>query len=154
MKKVKGKFLQLRLGGHTIALSTNCSLQTTTQYSSDAKTKDDAMGPTSGDAEWVDWSINVDALVGVSDDAQLTEMQLRDYQLDLAELDAEFFMVKDGDGAVPEGDWTPDTAASSGVGRYGGKVTIESINTNAPTEGKASFSVGLKAASHLKKITE
>lgn len=153
MKKVKGKFLQLRLGGHTVALSTSCSLQTTTQYASDAKTKDDALGPASGEAEWVDWTMNVDALVGVSDDAQLTEAQLRDYQLELAELDAEFFMVQDGDSAVPEGDWTPDTAQQSGVGRFGGKVTIESINTNAPNEGKASFSVDLKAASPLKKIT-
>ena len=153
MKKVKGKSLQLRLGGHTIALSTNCSLLTTTQYSSDAKTKDDAKGPSSGDAEWVDWTMTADALVGISDEAQLTEEQLRDYQLDLVELDAEFFMVKDGDGAVPEGDWTTDTAASSGVARRGGKVTIESINTNAPNEGKASFTVNFKAASPLKKIT-
>ena len=157
MKKVKGKFLQLRLDGHTIALSTSCSLQTTTQYSSDAKTKDEAMGPSSGDAEWVDWTMSCDALVGASAAEQLTEAQLRRYQLQLKELDAEFFMAANGDAKVPEGDWVPESAAAialAGFARFGGKVTIESINTNAPVEGKASFSVSFKAASPLAEITE
>lgn len=154
MKKVKGKFLQLRFGGHTIALSTSCSLQTTTQYSSDAKTKDEALGPSSGDAEWVDWTMSVEALVGVSSAEQLTEAKLRRLQLNLAELDAEFFLAANGKGSVPSGDWTPDNAEEMGVARFGGKVTIESISTNAPTEGNASFSVNFKAASPLVEITE
>ena len=154
MKKIKGKFLQLRIDGHTVALSTNCSLQTTTQYSSDDKTKDESMGPSSGTAEWVDWSMSVDALVGVSADQQLTHEQLLDYQLSLTELDAEFFLAANAKGDVPKGDWTPDQAKDMGVARYGGKATIESINTNAPGEGKASFSVNLKAAGILQKITE
>lgn len=154
MKKIKGKFLQLRIGGHTVALSTNCSLQTTTQYSSDDKTKDEAMGPSSGTAEWVDWNMSADALMGISSEQQLTHEQLLDYQLALTELDAEFFLAADAKGDVPAGDWTPDQAKNVGVGRFGGKVTIESINANAPNEGNASFSVNLKAAGKLAKIKE
>lgn len=154
MKKIKGKFLQLRIGGHTIALSTSCSLQTTTQYSNDDKTKDEAMGPSSGTAEWVDWNMSADALMGISSEQQLTHEQLLDYQLALTELDAEFFLAANAKGDVPTGDWTPDQAKDVGVGRFGGKVTIESINANAPSEGYASFSVNLKAAGKLSRITE
>ena len=152
MKKLKGKYLQVRANGHTVALSTNCSLQTTTQYSSDEKTKDEEKGPGNDEAEWVDWTMSVDALVGISRESQLTHAQLLEYQLALTKLDVELFLVADGDGEVPEGDWTPDLAEQWGFARFGGKATIESINTNGPNEGKASFSVNLKAASILKKI--
>lgn len=154
MKKIKGKYLQVRADGHTVALSTNCSLQTTTQYASDEKTKDEARGPESGNAEWVDWSMSVDALMGVSEASQLTHAQLIDYQLACTELEVEFFLAANAAGDVPVGDWTPDKAAEMGVARYGGKATIENVNTNGPNAGKASFSVNFKAASILKKITE
>ena len=107
----------------------------------------------SGNAEWVDWSMSVDALMGVSESSQLTHSQLIDYQLALTELEVEFFLAADAAGSVPEGDWTPDKAADMGVARYGGKATIESVNANGPTEGSASFSVNLKAASPLVKLT-
>lgn len=154
MKKLKGKFWQLRANGHTIGLSTSGSLQTTTQYSSDEKTKDEAKGPESGTAEWVDWSANVDALMGVSEASQLTYAQLMDLQLSLTELDLEFFIAANASGDVPEGDWTPDTATEWGAARYGGKVTIESISSNGPNEGNASFTVNFKAAGKLNKIAE
>lgn len=157
MKKIKGKYLQIRVDGHTIALSTNCSFQTTTQYSSDSKTKDEAMGPSSGDAEWVDWTMSCDSLVGVSSASQLTEAKLRRLQLQLKEVDIECFLAANGDAKVPEGDWVPETPEAleqAGFSRWGGKATIESINTGAPAEGKASFSVSFKAASVLAEITE
>lgn len=154
MKKFDGKWLQVRASGHTVALSNNCSMQTTTQYSSGEKTKDEEKGPDPGDPEYVDWTINVDALMGVSEQSQLTYSQLIDLQLSLVKLDVEFFLAANGGGAVPDGDWTPETAEAMGMARYGGKATIESVNANGPAEGKASFSVSLKAAGVLKKITE
>lgn len=154
MKKIKGKFLQVRANGHTIALSTNCSLQTTTQYSNDEKTKDEEKGPDPGDPEYVDWTINVDALMGASEQSQLTYSQLIDLQLSLVKFDVEFFLVANGEGAVPDGDWTPEKAEAVGMARYGGKAIIESVNASGPAEGKASFNVSLKAAGVLKKITE
>ena len=157
MKKTPGKFLQVRVGGHTIALSTSCSLQTTTQYASDSKTKDEAKGPSSGDAEWVDWTLSADAVSGASEATQLTEAALRRYQLALTELDVEFLLVANGDGKVPEGDWQPENVQQ--VKEWGflplaGKATIESINTNAPAEGKATFSINFKAASTLAEVTQ
>ena len=154
MKKIKGKYLQVRANGHTIALSTNCSFQATTQYSSDEKTKDEGKGPGGDEPEWVDWNMSADALMGVSSKQQLTHAQLLDLQLSLEKLDVEFFLAADASGDVPEGDWTPDMAEGMGVARYGGKATIESINANAPNEGNASFSVNFKAAAKLGKITE
>lgn len=145
--------MQVRANGHTIALSTSCSLNTTTQYSSDSKTKDEAIGPGGDEPEYVDWSLNGDSLIGISAAEQLTYEQLMDLQLSLTVLDVEFFLAADGAGAVPDGDWTPDKAADYGFAPYGGKATIESISANAPTDGKASYSVAFKPASALKKIT-
>lgn len=155
MKKLNGKFLQIRMNGHTIALSTNCSLNVNTQYASDSKTKDEAAGPSSGDAEWVDWSISAEAIIGVSATQQLTASALLDLQLALTEVDVECFVAADGAAAVPEGDWQNMTDALKEYGwmPYGGKATIESTTANGPQEGKATFSVQLKAAGKLEKIT-
>lgn len=149
--RVKGKSLQLRLNGATIALATSATLNTTTQYSDD-KTKDDAEGPY-GDPEWVDWTMSSENIVGMSGSAQHTYEQLMDLQLAKTVLSASMELVANATGAVPDTDWAADTAPNTGFAAYGGNVTIESVNLTAPMDGKATISVNLRATGPLTKQT-
>lgn len=151
MKKLKGKATMLRANGRTIALSTSCSLNVTTQFE-DARTKDDAEGPAS-EPTWVDWSANSENMVGVDEKqpVQLTYSELLDLQLSQTPVELSVDLVSDFSGAVPEGDWQPDEATIYGFASYGGKAYIESVNLNAPNEGKATISVAFKSAGPLAK---
>lgn len=142
----------LRVDGHTIALATSCSLNVTTQFE-DARTKDDAEGP-QNEPTWVDWSANSENMVGVDEKepVQLTYSKLLELQLSKTAVELSVDLVTNPDGAVPEGDWEPDTSTVYGFAAYGGKAYIESVNLNAPSDGKSTISVAFKPAGLLKKI--
>lgn len=153
MKKLKGKYAMLRANGRTIALSTSCSLNVTTQFE-DARTKDDAEGPVS-EPTWVDWSGNSENMVGVDETQpiQLTYSELLDLQLSQTPVELSLDLITDYKGSVPEGDWQPENKTVYGFASYGGRAYIESVNLNAPAEGKATISVAFKAAGPLTKIS-
>ncbi len=152
MKKLKGKSLMARVNNRTVALATSCSFTATTQFE-DAQTKDDAEGP-ANEPTWVDWSGSSENMVGIdeSQSVQLTYAELLDLQLSKTVIDLSFDLVSNAEGSVPEGDWKPDTTNVYGFASYGGKAYIESVNLNAPNNGKATFSVAFKAAGPLSKI--
>lgn len=151
--KIKGKALQLRVNNKTIALSTSCSLNATTQVT-DSKTKDDANGP-AGEFDFVDWNASSENVVGANENvtneivyAELVELQLAGTVIDLS-----FELMANATGKIPQGGWTPDSATNKAFVAYGGKALIESVNLNAPTDGNATFSVNFKAVGPLTKIS-
>lgn len=152
MKKLKGKSLMARVNNRTVALATSCSFTATTQFE-DAQTKDDAEGP-ANEPTWVDWNGSSENMVGINESqpVQLTYAELLDLQLSKTVIDLSFDLVSNAEGSVPEEDWKPDTANVYGFAPYGGKAYIESVNLNAPNNGKATFSVAFKAAGPLSKI--
>lgn len=153
MKKLKGKSIMLRVDNKTIVCATSCSLSVTTQFE-DSKTKDDAEGP-SNEPTWVDWTMSSENMVGVDEKepARMTYEKLLDLQLEKTVVELSMDLMLDSEGAAPEGDWQKDTAVPKGWASYGGRAYIESVQVNAPNEGKVTFSVNFKPAGSLAKIT-
>lgn len=150
--KIKGKALQLRANNKTIALSTGCSLNTTTQVT-DSKTKDDANGP-AGEFDFVDWNASSENVVGVNENvtAEMVYADLLELQLAGTVIDLSLELMLNYAGAIPQSGWTPDSAANKAFAAYGGKALIEIVNLNAPADGNATVSVSFKAVGPLAKI--
>lgn len=150
--RLKGKSIQVKVDGKTIALSTSCSLSLTPQIDN-TRTKDDATGP-AGDLNYCDWSISADSIAGMneSDSAQMIYDTLFDLATQGVKPDIEFISVKDATGAIPVGDWQQDTAAKVVKG-YHGTCIIDKLDITAPAEGDATVSVSFKGAGQLQRIT-
>ena len=143
----------LRVGGKTIALSTSCSLNVTSQFD-ETKTKDDPVGP-GGEFKYADWNVSSENLVGCDTDIQTQAVAslLLEAQLSGTLLDVEFRMMTGTNGSVPTGDWQPEGVISTLiVPNVRGKAMVESYTENAPVEGKATLSVSLKGMSTLEFI--
>ena len=153
VKKIKGKSLMLRVENSTIALATSCSVTTTT-VTSESRTKDDAVGPNAS-FEYVDWSMSSDNIVGSNDDvtAQKLYDDLLELQLAGTVVNVSAELMSSTTGAVPKGDWQPDTAENNAFKPYGGEAYINDIQLNAPAEGDATLSVSFKANGPLRKLT-
>lgn len=153
MKKLKGKSVMLRADNKTITCATSCSLSVTTQFE-ESKTKDDAEGP-NNEPTWVDWTMSSENMVGVDEKepVQLTYEKLLDLQLEKTAVELSMDLMLDAGGAMPEGGWQKNAAAPKGWASYGGKAYIESVQLNAPNDGKATLSVNFKPAGPLAKIT-
>lgn len=152
--KIKGKALQLRVNDKTIALSTSCSLNTTTQVT-DSKTKDDANGP-AGEFDFVDWSANSENVVGANENVtnEMVYAELMELQLAGTAIDLSLELMANATGKIPQGGWTPDAATNKAFVAYGGKALIESVNLSAPVDGTATVSVSFKAVGPLGKLGE
>lgn len=152
--KIKGKALQLRVNNKTIALSTSCSLNTTTQVT-DSKTKDDANGP-AGEFDFVDWNASSENVVGANENVtnEMVYAELMELQLAGTVIDLSCELMANALGKIPQGGWTPDTATNKAFAAYGGKALIESVNLSAPADGNATVSVNFKAVGPLGKVSE
>ena len=150
--KIKGKAFQVRVNGHTIALSTQCSFSTTTQ-TSESKTKDDPVGPSS-EFEFIDWTVSSNSGVGKNDNvtAQMLYAQLLELQLAGTQVDVIIDLVANAKGAVPSGDWHSDSSLDDIFVPYTGKAWVD-LNMDAPAEGNATLSVTFKAAGPLSKYS-
>ena len=153
MTKIKGKALQLRVNGNTIALATSCSLNTTTQVV-DSRTKDDATGP-AGEFDYVDWSASSENIIGYNEGvtAELVYESLMELQLGGVVVDISMELMTNASGKIPQGGWVPETESDKAFAPYGGKALIESVNLSAPADGNATVSVNFKAVGLLAKIT-
>lgn len=152
MTKIKGKAFQVRVNGHTIALSTQCSFNTTTQ-TSESKTKDDPVGPGS-DFEFIDWTVSSNSVVGKNDKvtAQMLYAQLLELQLAGEQVEVIVDLVANATGAIPSNDWLSDSSMKDVFTPYCGQAWVD-LNMDAPTEGNATLSVTFKAAGPLTKYT-
>ena len=150
--KVKGKALQMRANGQTIALSTSCSLNTTTQIV-DSKTKDDAVGP-AGEFDFVDWNGSSENMVGYNEDVttELVYESLMELQLAGTVVELSMDLVADYKGKVPTAGWSVDEAGNKAYAAYGGRALIESVSLNAPVDGNATISVNFKGVGPLSKV--
>lgn len=150
--KIKGKALQLRVNGQTIALSTSCSLNTTTQIV-DSKTKDDAVGP-AGEFDFVDWNGSSENVVGYNEDVatELVYDSLMDLQLSGTPVELSMDLVADYKGKIPAGGWSVDEATNQAYASRSGKALIENVNLSAPVDGNATISVNFKGVGPLSKV--
>ena len=151
--KIKGKSLMIRVTGKTIALATSCSLNTTSQFTTEG-TKDDAEGP-HAEFDYMDWVLSSNNVVGCNDDvtAEILYDELLTLQENGTTFEIEVTLVKDASGAIPAGGWVADTQSSKVFSPRKGDAFIDSINLDAPKEGNATLSVSFKAASKLSKIS-
>lgn len=152
MAKIKGKALQLRANGQTIALSTSCSLNTTTQIV-DSKTKDDAVGP-AGEFDFVDWNGSSENMVGYNEDVttELVYASLMDLQLSGTPVELSVDLVADYKGKIPTGGWSVNEESNKAYTPYGGMALIESVSLNAPVDGNVTMSVNFKGVGPLSKV--
>lgn len=143
----------LRVNGKTIALSTSCSLNTTTQ-TVEARTKDDATGP-AAEFDYVDWTASSENMVGMNETTtgQMLYDELLALQIAGTKVEVSLALMQNAAGTVPSNDWQPETATGSGFAPYHGFALIESLNLNAPVDGNATVSVNFKAAGPLSKVT-
>lgn len=150
--KIKGKALQLRVNGQTIALSTSCSLNTTTQII-DSKTKDDAVGP-AGEFDFVDWNGSSENVVGYNEDVatELVYDSLMDLQLSGTPVELSMDLVVDYKGKIPAGGWSVDEVTNQAYASRSGKALIESVNLSAPVDGNATISVNFKGVGPLNRV--
>lgn len=140
--KVNGKGLMLRLGGKTVALATDCSMDLSLELI-DAKTKDD--GGAKDEAGDVAGTLSTDALLGINEGKN---------QQTFATLSAAFFarqtvsfevMVAAGaEGALSGEDWAVGADSAVGFARYGGSALITALKLSGSVQGKAKYSVQLK----------
>ena len=145
--------MMLRVNGMTIALSTGCTLNTTTQ-TTDSRTKDDATGP-AAEFDYVDWTASSENMVGKNEGvtAEMLYNTLLEHQLAGTVVDLDLVLVANPAGKIPTGGWTADATADNGFKPYGGKALIESLNLSAPAEGEATVSVNFKAVGPLAPVT-
>lgn len=140
----------IRVNGHTIALATSCSMETTAA-TFDARTKRD-----SGARDVVSnitWSMRSTSCVGCNaDTTQETYTSLLRAHLTGATVQAEFILAaKDASGLIT-GDWQPSEA--TGFVPVAGTAIIKSIAVNAEVNGYASFNVELMGQGPLTTIEE
>lgn len=160
--KTPGKYLMLFVNGQTIALATSCSLNSNAKLN-DARTKDDPTGP-ANEFDGIEWTLSSENMVGVDPaGVAMTHASLMRLHLQGALVDVRFSMASpDGtnvaSGAQPDEGWTqyPSQKAENdyGVTAFGGKAYIESVQLNAPVEGKATMTVNLKGEGDLKELQE
>lgn len=147
--KVKGGHIHIFVDGVSIAYATSHSLDVTLD-TDDSSNKDEGGG---------DWAFAEGAILhwsGSSENIMSNDAKGKSYE-DLLDamitkepVDLVFGQKADTkDTTPPEGGWTPAT----GKGRKG-KALITSISANAPTEGKATYTVQFTGVGPLEKITE
>lgn len=153
MAKYKGKGLQLRANNQTIALATDCSVNTTTRFV-DGLTKDDEEG--FGDEfDGVDWTASSNNLVGYNEDVttELVYDSLMELQENGTPVDLAIEKMANASGKIPEGGWAPSTGTDRAFEARGGKAFIESISLNAPASGNATININFKGKSKLTRLT-
>lgn len=140
----------LRLGGHTVALSTSCSLERSANLL-DARVKTSA--GTSQVVEDITWNITCDSLLGINADTEqhtyATLMALMDAG---APVDVEVFLASNAHKAVPAGDWVPGPSASKGFAPYGGKALISSLSLTGDATSNAKLRISLSGQGLLQRI--
>lgn len=153
---LKGAEVMLFADGATIALATSCSLEVTTQ-TQDVRTKDSAYGPDK-EFDFCEWSLSSESLVGENEDVgdQYFAKDLLGMQLAGTPVDVVIGRVSRTSASIPAEGWGDPLAVSSDVvlGAYRGKALIMSSSVNAPTDGKATFSVKLDGLGELKKLAD
>lgn len=148
--KVNGKSLMIRLGGHTIALSTNCTFDCTLN-TLDAKTKQDNGANEVPDD--ISWSISCDSLLGVNPGTeQQTYSTLMDLFISKEPVDVEVMLAGNVKHGLTGSDWAPGLQQSKGFTPYGGKALIKSISLSGDSGSKAQIKIQLSGQGEPKKI--
>lgn len=148
--KVKGKSLMIRLGGHTIALSTNCTFDCTLN-TLDGKTKQDNGANDIPDD--ITWSVSCESLLGMNAGTeQHTYATLMELFLAKQRVEVEVMLAGNTIGAVPLGDWKPGPYTSKGFTPYGGEALIKSLSLSGDTGNSAKISIQLSGQGELRKI--
>lgn len=153
MAKKRGKELQLIVDSKTIALATNCVLNTDAQMT-ESRTKDDAIGP-GGDVDFVDWNISSENIVGATSGvtAQMLYKDLLEKHLAGTKVTVAMKMVQNATGAIPNTDWSPTTTADEAFVPCEGEAIIKSVTLNTPADNWATVSVNFKGVGPLSIVS-
>lgn len=131
----------LRLGGKTVALSTECSVEDTMELI-DARTKDDT-GAADEPGE-VSHIISTDALLGMNDNTtQLTYARLKEIFHARRRVTVEVMLAAGSREALSAADWLPGPIARRGFYPYRGEAYIKSLRLSGNVGSKAAISVQL-----------
>lgn len=140
----------IRLGGHTIALSTNCAFDCTLN-TLDAKTKeDDGANEVPDD---ITWSISCDSLLGLNPGTeQHTYATLMDIFLAKRRVEVEVMLAANATLGVGSGDWQPGPYTAKGFMPYGGEALIKSVSLSGGVSDSAQIKIQLSGQGKLQKI--
>lgn len=150
--KVKGRSLMIRVGGHTIALSTSCNIDISLQ-TVDARTKIDAGAMEVPD--FISYTISSESVVGMNNDAiQQTQETLMELMIGKQPVDVEFMLAANAAYGVPAVDWQPGPMARKGFRSYAGKALIKQLSLKGALDGYATMTVQLSGRGALTPLEE
>ena len=147
---IKGKDLMVFIGGKSIALATNHTLDITAN-TTDTTTKDDLGKFTNTEVSTIAWSLSSENLVSLTGSDGKNTIDIIDLALAGGKVDVVFSLSKPLGEAVPTGGFIPTTTV--GDVTYSGQAVITSVNVNAQNGEKATYTVQLAGAGALTKTT-
>lgn len=148
--KVDGKSLMIRVGGRTVALSTNCSFDASWN-TMDARTKDDEGADDVLD--YITWSIGCDSLLGINPGTdQHTYDTLIRKLVEAPYVDVEVMLAAGAAERLTGSDWAPGPSSTKGFAPVGGRAIIKSISVNGGVSDKAGIKVQLAGQGALSII--
>lgn len=149
--KIKGGDLMLFLGGYSVALATNHTLEISGE-TTDTSNKDEGGGMwASSEVSKISWTITTENLYTIDGEGK----EFSDLFTAMAngtQLDAVFATKLAAQASlthVPEGGWTPVAT----VPKYSGKVVVTSLSLNAQNGEYATFSATLTGVGALTQAT-
>lgn len=138
----------IRLGGHTIALSTSCALECTLN-TLDARTKENYGAPVEV-ADYISWNISCESLLGLNQGTeQHTYATLMDLFLAKQRVEVEVMLAD-----TLASDWTASMSPlSAGIRPYAGEALIKSLSLTGDATGKAKIRIQLSGQGALQPLS-
>lgn len=152
---IKGKDLMVFVGGKSIALATNHTLEITAN-TTDTTTKDTGGRWTDSEVSTMGWTVSSENLVSLAGTDGKTTIDIMDLALAGEKVEVIFSLANplsssvDG-GVVPTGGFVPTSTA--GDVKYSGYAIITSVNINAQNGEKASYNTTFTGVGALTKTT-
>ena len=148
--KVDGKALQVRIGGHTIALSTGCTIDDAVDLI-DAKTKDDVGAvDVPGDTTC---TISTKSLLGENlGTTQQTYATLKALLLQKQKFEIEVFLAANAHERLAAPDWVPGPIGGKGFSGHSGYAYLRSLQLNGDIGNKATIAATFAVQGELTPV--
>lgn len=148
--KVEGKYLMVRVDGHTVALATSCQFEASLN-TLDGRTLDDEAADDI--ADYISWSVNCDNLLGKNPGTeQHTHSTLMRLFLEKKRVTIEVMLAAGALQGLTDSDWQPGPYASKGFAPVGGTALIKSLSAKGDSGSKAALSIQLAGQGALRLL--
>ncbi len=153
-QKINGSDLMLFIGGKSIALATNHTLEISGDTQSTSN-KDEGGSWASEEVSLLHWSGTTENLFSPDGEGNLYN-DLYDIMIAKSPVAATFTLKKEAGNTVPTGGWTPittvDTSTAMTDNIYSGNIAITSLTLNAPNGEYATFTMNFTGVGPLTRV--